>query len=89
MGENAFPQYSLRFESTFQFDLVLLQTELSRVAHITAWARQMLGLDVGWVAFGKASPQLQWEEVGVSVAYRGPRLVWEQKGVEGVGVMAE
>lgn len=50
MGGNAFPKYSLRFESAFQFDLVLLKTELSRVARINTWAKQMLRLDVGWVA---------------------------------------
>lgn len=44
------PNIHEEFESAFKFDLVLLQTELSRVAHINTWARQMLGLDVGWVA---------------------------------------
>lgn len=66
MGGNAFPNYSLRFESAFQFDLVLQQTELSRGAHIDTWARQMFRLDVGRVAIweGISSPGMVggWSE---------------------------
>lgn len=81
-GGNAFPNYSLRFENAFQFDLVLLQTELSRVARIDTWARQMLRLDVGWVAIweGISSPAMVggWSECCIQRSHVGV-------GAEGCG----
>lgn len=80
MGGNAFPKYSLRFESALQFDLVLLQRELSRVdAHISTGARQILRLDVGWVAI--------WEGISSAIMVEG----WSECCLQGsqVGVGAE